>query len=75
MKLKNKNNPRVRCEISYNAFREILKPEIEQAFKKFREEKLKSNLLDNNDIETEFYQDLRKNFNKYTDSGLIIISI
>ena len=75
MKLKNKNNPRVRCEVSYNAFRHILKLELEQAFKNFREEKLKNNFPDNNNIETEFYQDLKENFNKYSDSELIIISI
>lgn len=75
MKLKNKNNPRVRCEVSYNAFRHILKPEIEQAFKNFREAKLTNNLPDNNNIEAEFYQDLKENFNKYNDSALIIISI
>ena len=54
MKLKNKNNQRVRCEVSYNAFRHILKPEIEQAFKNFREEKIKNNFPDNNNIEAEF---------------------
>ena len=75
MKLKNKNNPRVRCEVSYNAFRHILKSEIEQAFKNFREEKLQNNFADNNNIETEFYKNLLENFNKYTDSELIIISI
>ena len=75
MKLKNKNNPRVRCEVSYNAFRHILKPEIEQAFKKFREAKLQNNFTDNNNIEAEFYKNLKENFNKYTDSELVIISI
>ena len=75
MKLKNKNNPRVRCEVSYNAFRHILKPEIEQAFKNFREEKLQDNFPDNNTIETEFYKNLLENFNKYTNSELVIISI
>ena len=75
MKLKNKNNPRVRCEVSYNAFRYILKPEIEQAFKNFREEKLKNSFPDNNSIEIEFYKDLKENFNKYSDSELIIISM
>lgn len=75
MKLKNKNNPRVRCEVSYNAFRHILKPKIEQAFKNFREEKMKNNFPDNNSIEAEFYQNLKENFNKYTVSDLIIISI
>lgn len=75
MKLKNKNNPRVRCEVSYNTFRHILKSEIEQAFKNFREEKIKNNFLDNNNIETEFYKDLKENFNKYTDYELRIISI
>lgn len=75
MKLKNKNNPRARCEVSYNAFRHILKPEIEQALKNFREAKLQDNFTDNNNIETEFYQDLKEKFNKYTESELIIISI
>lgn len=75
MKLKNKNNPRVRCEVSYNTFRHILKSEIEQAFKNFREEKLQNNFPDNNNIETEFYKDLKENFNNYTDSELRIISI
>lgn len=75
MKLKNKNNPRVRCEVSYNTFRHILKAEIEQAFKNFREEKLQNNFTDNNNIEAEFYRDLKENFNKYTDSELIIILI
>lgn len=75
MKLKNKNNPRVRCEVSYNTFRHILKPEIEQAFKNFRKVQLKNNFFDNNNIEVEFYQDLKENFNKYTDSELRIISI
>ena len=75
MKLKNKNNPKVRCKVSYNAFRHILKPEIEQAFKNFREEKLQNNFTDNNNIETEFYKNLLENFNKYTNSELIIISI
>lgn len=51
MKLKNKNNSRVRCEVSYNAFRHILKPEIEQAFKNFRKEKLQNNFSDNNALE------------------------
>ena len=58
MKLKNKNNPMVRCEVSYNTFRHILKPEIEQAFKNFREDRLTNNLLDNNNIEAEFYKNL-----------------
>lgn len=75
MKLKNKNNPRVRCEVSYNTFRHILKPEIEQAFKNFREEKLQNNFPDNNNLETEFYKDLKENFNNHTDSELRIISI
>ena len=75
MKLKNKNNPRVRCEVSYNTFRHILKPEIEHAFKNFRKVQLKNNFSDNNNIEVEFYQDLKENFNKYTDSELRIISI
>jgi len=75
MKLKNKNNPRVRCELSYNTFRHILKPEIEQAFKNFLKEKLQNNFTDNNNIEAEFYQDLKENFNEYTDSELKIVSI
>ena len=75
MKLKNKNNPRVRCEVSYNTFRHILKAEIEQAFKNFREAKLQDDSPDNNNIEAEFYKDLKENFNKYTDSELRIISI
>ncbi len=75
MKLKNKNNARVSCEISYNAFRQILKPEIEQAFKNFRDDKLKNNFPDDNVLETDFYRNLKENFNKYTDSELMIISI
>lgn len=75
MKLKNKNNPRVRCEVSYNAFRHILKLEIEQAFTNFREDKLKDNFSDNNKFEAEFYQNIKENFNKYTNSELVIISI
>ena len=75
MKLKNKNNPRVRCEVSYNTFRHILKSEIEQAFKNFREAKLQDDFPDNNNIEVEFYQDLKENFNKYTGAELEIVSI
>lgn len=75
MKLKNKNNPRVRCEVSYNAFRQILKDDIEQAFKNFRKDMISKDFEDNNKLEYAFYLNLIENFNKYNEVNLEIIKI
>lgn len=75
MKLKNKNNPRVRCEVSYNAFRQILKDDIEQTFKKFRKDMISKGFEDNNKLEYAFYSNLIENFNKYNEINLEIIKI
>ena len=74
MKLKHKNS-RVWCEVSYNAFRQLLKDEIEQAFKNYRKDMLSKGFEDSNKLEYTFYLNLIENFNKYNDVNLEIVKI
>ena len=74
MKLKHKNS-RVRCEVSYNAFRQFLKYEIEHAFKNYRKDMLSKGFEDSNKLEYTFYLSLIEYFNKYNDVNLEIVKI
>ncbi len=74
MKLKHKHS-RVRCEVSYNAFRQLLKSDVEQAFKNFRKDMISKGFEDNNLLEYTFYLNLIENFNKYNEVNLEIVKI
>lgn len=74
MKLKHKHS-RVRYEVSYNAFRQLLKSDVEQAFKNFRKDMISKGFEDNNVLEYTFYLNLIKNFNKYNEVNLEIVEI
>lgn len=75
MKLKNKYNYRVRCEVSYNEFRQFLNDDINQAFKNFRKDMINKGFEDNNMLEYAFYLNLIENFNKFNEVNLEIIEI
>jgi len=74
MKLKHKNS-RVRCEVSYNTFRQLLKDDIEQAFKNYRKDMISKGFEDSNKLEYTFYLNLIEFFNKYNDVNLEIVKI
>lgn len=74
MKLKHKHS-RVRCEVSYNAFRQLLKDDVEQAFNNFRKDMISKGFKDNNAVEYTFYLNLTENFNKYNKVNLEIVKI
>ncbi len=74
MKLKYKHS-RVRCEVSYNTFRQLLKDDIEQAFKNFRKDMVNKDFEDNNLLKYTFYLNLIENFNKYNEVNLEIVKI
>ena len=74
MKLRHKYS-RVRCKASYNAFRQLLKSDVEQAFKNFRKDMLSKGFEDNNVLEYTFYLNLIENFNKYNEVNLEIVKI
>lgn len=74
MKLKHKHS-RVKCEVSYNAFRQLLKADIEQAFRNFRKDRLSKGFEDNHMLEQSFYLDFIENFNKYNKVNLEIVKI
>ena len=74
MKLKHKYS-RVRCEVSYNAFRQLLKSDVEQAFKNFRKGMISKGFEDNNVLEYTFYLNIIENFNKYNEVNLDIVEI
>ena len=74
MKLKHKYS-RVRCEVSYNEFRQLLKSDVEQAFKNFRKDMISKGFEDNNVLEYTFYLNIIENFNKYNEVNLDIVEI